>query len=84
LTKQQNHEALATLTQKHPVHSSYQKCFVASISGFTIEMCFLAPLPSVQSHPTCLFQNWKALIALVPLLTGVVWLLGIMSLVGIR
>jgi predicted RND superfamily exporter protein len=60
------------------------KTLSSSISEFTTrEMLVLAPLAVLFNVVLSwlFFRNWKeALIALVPLITGVIWLLGIMSL----
>ncbi len=83
--EQRNIDALRPLTQKHSgTFIVSGRALSASISGFTIrEMYFLAPLAVLFNLMLTwlFFRNWKeTLIALVPLLTGVVWLLGIMSL----
>ncbi len=83
--EQRNIDALRPLTQKHSgTFIVSGRALSASISGFTIkEMYFLAPLAVLFNLVLTwlFFRNWKeTLIALVPLLTGVVWLLGIMSL----
>ncbi len=83
--EQRNVDALRPLTQKHPgTFIVSGRSLSASISGFTIrEMCFLAPLAALFNLVLTwlFFRNWReTLIALAPLLTGVVWLLGIMSL----
>ena len=85
--EQRNLDALAGLTQKHPgAFIVSGKALSASISSFTIrEMYYLAPLAILFNLVLTwlFFRNWReTLIALVPLLTGVVWLLGIMSLFG--
>jgi len=85
--EQRNIDALRPLTQKHPgTFIVSGKALSASISNFTIrEMYFLAPLAVLFNFVLTwlFFRNWKeTLIALAPLLTGVVWLLGIMSLFG--
>ncbi len=85
--EQRNLEALAPLAQTNPgVFIVSGRALSASISGFTIrEMYLLAPLAVLFNLVLTwlFFRNWKeTLIALVPLLTGAVWLLGIMSLVG--
>jgi predicted exporter len=83
--EQRHLDALAPLMQRYPgTFIVSGKALSASIAGFTIrEMTFLAPLAVVFNLVLVwlFFRNWKeTLIALVPLLTGVVWLLGIMSL----
>jgi len=85
--EQRNLDALAPLTQKYPgAFIVSGRALSASISKFTIrEMYYLAPLAVLFNLVLTwlFFRNWKeTLIAMVPLLTGVVWLLGIMSLVG--
>lgn len=82
--EQRNVDALRPLEQKYPgTFIVSGRALSASISGFTIrEMYFLAPLAVLFNLVLTwlFFRNWKeTLIALVPLLTGVVWLLGIMS-----
>jgi predicted RND superfamily exporter protein len=83
--EQRNIDALRPLTQKYPgTFVVSGRALSASISRFTIgEMYILAPLAVLFNLVLTwlFFRNWKeTLIALVPLLTGVVWLLGIMSL----
>jgi predicted RND superfamily exporter protein len=82
--EQRNIDALRPLTQQHSSFIVSGRALSASISHFTIrEMYFLAPLAVLFNLVLTwlFFRNWKeTLIALVPLLTGVVWLLGIMSL----
>ena len=84
--EQRNIDALRAVDAEDiPAPSSYrgEHCLRRS-PGFTIrEMYFLAPLAVLFNLVLTwlFFRNWKeTLIALVPLLTGVVWLLGIMSL----
>jgi predicted exporter len=82
--EQRNIDALRPLTQKYPgTFVVSGRALSASISRFTIrEMYFLAPLAVLFNLVLTwlFFRNWReTLIALVPLLTGVVWLLGIMS-----
>ena len=83
--EQLNIDALRPLTQRYPgIFVVSGRALSASISKFTIgEMYLLAPLAVLFNLVLTwlFFRNWKeTLIALVPLLTGVVWLLGIMSL----
>ena len=85
--EQRNLDALRPLTQRYPgTFIVSGRALSTSISTFTIkEMYILAPLAVLFNLVLTwlFFRNWKeTLIALVPLLTGVVWLLGIMSLMG--
>jgi predicted RND superfamily exporter protein len=79
-------EALRQVMQQHPgAFIVSGKELSASISNFTIrEMNFLAPLAVLFNLVLVwlFFRNWKeTLIAMVPLLTGVVWLTGFMAIV---
>jgi predicted exporter len=83
--EERNVQALGTLVQKYPgTFIVSGSALSSSISRFTIrEMYFLAPLAVLFNVVLTwlFFRNWReTLIALVPLVTGVVWLLGFMSL----
>ena len=77
--------AMNAIAKKHPnTFIVSGKTLSASISEFTTrEMLVLAPLAVLFNVVLSwlFFRNWKeTFIALVPLITGVIWLLGIMSL----
>ncbi len=83
--EQQHLETMTALTKKYP--GSFivsEKALSASLSDFTArEMNILAPLAVIFNLVLSwlFFRSWKeTLIALLPLFTGVIWLLGIMSL----
>ncbi len=86
--EQRNIDKLAAVTQKYPgtfIVSS--KAVSASVATFTAkEVRILAPL-AILFNVVLLwlfFRDWKeTLIALVPLVTGVVWFVGIMSFLKI-
>lgn len=83
--EQQYVDSLAAITIKYPgTFIVSGKALSSSISTFTAkEIKILAPLAVLFNAVLAwlFFRNWKeTLIALVPVLTGVVWLLGIMSL----
>ncbi len=85
--EQRNLDMLAALSKRYPdTFIVSGKALSASISAFTIrEMYLLAPAAVLFNLVLTwlFFRNWKeTLIALVPLLTGMVWLLGLMSLFG--
>jgi len=77
--------SLAALTETYPgTFIVSGKSLSASISSFTTqEVKILAPLALIFNVVLTwlFFRNWKeTLLALVPLITGIVWLIGIMSL----
>jgi predicted exporter len=83
--EQRHVETLGALTKTYPgTFIVSGKTLSASISDFTMkEMKFLVPLAVLFNVVLSwlFFRNWKeTFIALVPLITGVIWLLGIMSL----
>jgi uncharacterized protein len=78
-------DSLTAISKKYPgTFIVSGRTLSASISAFTArEVKILAPLAVLFNVVLTwlFFRNWKeTLIALVPLVTGVVWLLGIMSL----
>jgi len=78
-------DSLTEISKKYPgTFIVSGRTLSASISAFTArEVKILAPLAVLFNVVLTwlFFRNWKeTLIALVPLVTGVVWLLGIMSL----
>jgi predicted exporter len=82
---QRNIDSLNTLLNKYPgAFIVSGKALSSSISAFTAkEIKILAPLAILFNVVLAwlFFRNWReTLIALVPVLTGVVWLIGIMSL----
>jgi uncharacterized protein len=83
--EQKNIAGLKEITKKYPgTFVVSGKALSASISAFTAqEIKLLAPLAILFNIVLAglFFRDWKyALISLVPLVTGVVWLVGIMSL----
>ncbi len=83
--EQSSVDALNAVTQKHPgTFIVSGRVLSASISDFTSrEMRFLVPLAILFNIVLSwlFFRNWtETFIALVPVLTGVVWLVGIMAL----
>ena len=81
-------DALTAITQRYPgTFIVSGKALSASISAFTVkEVRILAPLAVLFNLVLAwlFFRNWKeTFLALVPLITGVVWLVGIMSLFNI-
>jgi predicted exporter len=83
--EQRHLDSLAALTKQYPgAFIVSGKALSSSISDFTTkEMYILAPLAVLFNVVLAwlFFRNWKeTLIALVPLFTGVVWLLGILSI----
>ncbi len=83
--EQQYVDALTALTRKHPgTFIVSGRVLSSSISAFTSkEIKILAPLAVLFNVILAwlFFRNWKeTLIALVPVITGVVWLVGFMSL----
>jgi predicted exporter len=83
--EQRNIDALAALAKTNPgTFIVSGKALSSSISTFTTkEMYLLAPLAVLFNVVLAwlFFRSWKeTLISLVPLLTGVVWLLGFLSL----
>jgi predicted exporter len=83
--EQKSIDGLKVITRKYPgTFVVSGKALSASISAFTAqEVKLLAPLAILFNILLAwlFFRDWKyTLIALVPLLTGVVWLVGIMSL----
>ena len=80
--------ALSAVADRHPGSFIVSgKALSASISAFTAkEIKVLAPLAVLFNVVLAwlFFRNWRdTAISLVPLVTGVVWLVGIMSLFGI-
>lgn len=80
--------ALTAVTKQYPgTYIVSGKALSASISAFTAkEIKILAPLAILFNVVLAwlFFRNWQeTLIALVPVVTGVVWLVGIMALCGI-
>lgn len=83
--EQRHFDALAGLVKKHPgTFIVSGRALSSSISAFTArELYILAPLAVLFNIVLArlFFGNWKeTLIALVPLVTGVAWLLGIMAM----
>jgi hypothetical protein len=83
--EQSSVDALNAVAQKHPgTFIVSGRVLSASISDFTSrEMRFLVPLAILFNIVLSwlFFRNWtETFIALVPVLTGVVWLVGIMAL----
>jgi predicted exporter len=86
--EQNNIDSLKLITQKHPgTFIVSGKAMSASISSFTAkEIWILAPLAFLFNVILAwlFFRDWKyTLIALVPLITGIVWFVGIMSFLKI-
>jgi predicted RND superfamily exporter protein len=86
--EQNNINSLKEITKKHPgTFIVSGKAMSASISSFTArEIKILAPLAFLFNVVLAwlFFGDWKyTLIALVPLVTGIVWFVGIMSFLKI-
>jgi uncharacterized protein len=85
--KQQYVDSLASIANTYPgAFIVSGKELSASISSFTMkEIMVLAPLAALFNIilTWLFFRNWKeTVISLVPLLTGIIWLLGIMSILN--
>lgn len=83
--EQRHIDALTSISRKYPgAFIVSGKALSASISDFTArEMALLAPLAILFNVVLSwlFFRNWReTFIALVPVITGVVWLVGIMAL----
>ena len=83
-----NVAAMQAIAARHPGSFIVSgRAMSASMSRFTAkEISVLAPLAVLANVLLAwlFFRNWRdTLIALVPLLTGIVWLVGIMSLFGL-
>jgi predicted exporter len=86
--EQRRIDALTAITKQIPgTYIVSGKALSAAISAFSVkEIKLLAPLAILFNVVLAwlFFRNWKdTFIALVPLITGVIWLVGAMSLFGI-